>query len=450
MSPDTLPAPPREEDPVRVSVTGGRRRVDLVLPGATPVGELVPELAHGTGLLDHATAHLGAHLATSEGAVLAGSQGLRVQGVRDGAVLAVAVGAAEPHVPLYDDVGDAVADVVEHELACWSRTTRRATTHVVAGLALGLGAVALVASRGVAPPLPSGLGALVVALLLLLTGALLSRVGHDLAGSVVSSLGGVGYAAVAGVLLTAGDGSLVDAAPGGAVGAVLAGLLALAALDAGRLLMLAPVLAGSAVLGLALATRLTGVGAAEVAAWLIATLVVVSGLVPRVALAVAGLRVERPGGRRAPVDAARVGSEARLALELVVALSGGAGLALVVLGSVAITGGPSGAAVVAAAGGVVLARSRQHRSRAAVLVGVASAVAALVVPGVVLAAELASWRPALAGVAATAGLAGLAAAMAPDGRLGCSRAADLLEALALVALLPLTAWAGGLLEILGG
>ena len=39
---------------VRVTVTSGTRRVDLVLPGAVPVAELVPELARSVGLLDAA------------------------------------------------------------------------------------------------------------------------------------------------------------------------------------------------------------------------------------------------------------------------------------------------------------------------------------------------------------------------------------------------------------
>ena len=37
---------------VRVTVASGTRRVDLVLPGAVPVAELVPELARSVGLLD--------------------------------------------------------------------------------------------------------------------------------------------------------------------------------------------------------------------------------------------------------------------------------------------------------------------------------------------------------------------------------------------------------------
>ena len=47
---------------VRVTVASGTRRVDLVLPGAVPVAELVPELARSVGLLDPSTVYGGYRL----------------------------------------------------------------------------------------------------------------------------------------------------------------------------------------------------------------------------------------------------------------------------------------------------------------------------------------------------------------------------------------------------
>ena len=47
---------------VRVTVASGTRRVDLVLPGAVPVAELVPELARSVGLLDATTVYGGYRL----------------------------------------------------------------------------------------------------------------------------------------------------------------------------------------------------------------------------------------------------------------------------------------------------------------------------------------------------------------------------------------------------
>src|SRR3712207_1189134 len=98
---------------VRVTVTSGTRRVDLVLPGAVPVVELVPELARSVGLLDAATVHGGYRLVTAEGRRLAGDAGLTLQGVDDGSVITVTAGVDVPVPPVYDDVVEAMADVVE-------------------------------------------------------------------------------------------------------------------------------------------------------------------------------------------------------------------------------------------------------------------------------------------------------------------------------------------------
>ena len=56
---------------VRVTVASATRRVDLVLPGAVPVAELLPELARSVGLLDGATVYAGYRLTTADGRELA-------------------------------------------------------------------------------------------------------------------------------------------------------------------------------------------------------------------------------------------------------------------------------------------------------------------------------------------------------------------------------------------
>jgi hypothetical protein len=67
---------------VRVTVASRTRRVDLVLPGAVPVAELVPELARSVGLLEPGTVSDGHRLVTTGGRVLAGDTGLIRQGHR--------------------------------------------------------------------------------------------------------------------------------------------------------------------------------------------------------------------------------------------------------------------------------------------------------------------------------------------------------------------------------
>src|SRR5215207_9868360 len=77
---------------VRVTVTSCTRRVDLVVPGAVPVAELVPELARSVGMLDAATVHDGYRLVTVEGRELSSDAGLTVQGVDDGGFLTLTSG----------------------------------------------------------------------------------------------------------------------------------------------------------------------------------------------------------------------------------------------------------------------------------------------------------------------------------------------------------------------
>ena len=119
---------------VRVTVASGTRRVDLVLPGAVPVAELVPELARSVGLLDAATVYGGYRLVTAEGRELAGDAGLIIQGVEDGGLLTVTAGVDDPPPRVYDDVVEAMADVVERDLEPWAPASGRRTALVAAGL----------------------------------------------------------------------------------------------------------------------------------------------------------------------------------------------------------------------------------------------------------------------------------------------------------------------------
>ena len=115
---------------VRVTVASGTRRVDLVLPGAVPVAELVPELARSVGLLDAATVYGGYRLVTDEGRELAGDTGLIIQGIEDGGLLTVTAGVDDPSPRVYDDVVEAMTDVVERDLKPWEPASGRRTALV--------------------------------------------------------------------------------------------------------------------------------------------------------------------------------------------------------------------------------------------------------------------------------------------------------------------------------
>ena len=127
---------------LRVTAVAGGRRSDLAVPGGVAVAELVPDLARAVGLLDPAAVYAGYRVQV-HGRRLQPDRGLREQGVDDGALLAVAAGADDPVVRTYDDLPEAVAEVMGRQRA-WRPADSRRTT-CAAGLlamAVALGALA--------------------------------------------------------------------------------------------------------------------------------------------------------------------------------------------------------------------------------------------------------------------------------------------------------------------
>ncbi|HSP60346.1 MAG TPA: EsaB/YukD family protein, partial [Ornithinimicrobium sp.] len=224
-----------------MTVASGTRRVDLVLPGAVPVAELVPELARSVGLLDAVTVYGGYRLVTQEGRELAGDAGLTMQGIEDGGLLTVAAGVDDAPPRVYDDVVEAMTDVVERDLKPWEPASGRRTALAAAGLLMVLGAAALFIQDSTL----AAAAAAVVALALVAGAIVLSRAQHEPETAVAVAWMGAGYAAVAGFML-APDGPVFGLATAWAgAGALLAGLVALVGLGDGRTLVIPPVVVGS-------------------------------------------------------------------------------------------------------------------------------------------------------------------------------------------------------------
>src|SRR3954449_9604230 len=183
---------------VRVTVSSGTRRVDLVLPGSVPVAELLPELARSVGVLDAATVYAGYRVVTADGRELAPDTGLLTQGVEDGGLLTVSAGVDDPPPRVYDDIVEAMTDVVERDLQPWAPASGRRTALVAAGLLMALGAVALVIQY---PSLLAGVAAAVVAVTLVAGAIVLSRAQGEPEAAVAVAWMGCGYAALAGLML---------------------------------------------------------------------------------------------------------------------------------------------------------------------------------------------------------------------------------------------------------
>ena len=438
------PGAPREPGPaasVRVTVASATRRVDLVLPGAVPVAELLPELARSVGLLDPRTAHLGHRVRTITGRALDGGAGLLAQGVVDGALLTVVSGLTDPPPRRHDDLAEAVLDVVEHDLAHDRAATTRRTALVAAALLLVLGALALLAQGD---PLRAGPGAAGVAAGLLGGAVLLSRLGPEPGAALTALVAATAYAVVAGVLLAEQG----DAPPvlGGAVGATSAGVLGLLALGSGRTWAIPVALTGLLGVVGAVADRELAGGPGVVAAVLLVLVVLGSGLLPRLSLSLAAPDLDRARRHRdGSVDLAGVRHDVRAAHEILVAFLVAAGLAVLVLAPVAVSLGAAGALLAGAGCLAVLLGARRHRVAAEAVVATVLGIAGLLATAASALVLHPEWRPATAAALLAGGVGVLLACAAPgSGSLRRGRLGDLAETTAVLSLLPLLVVASGL------
>jgi type VII secretion integral membrane protein EccD len=424
-----------------------------VLPAAVPVAELLPELARSVGLLDGGTVHGGYRLVTQEGRELAPDASLTMQGVEDGVVLTVAAGVDDEPPRVYDDVVEAMTDIVERDLRPWEPASGRRTALVAASLLLGLGAVALLVQDGT---LAASAAALVS--LGLLTGAIvLSRAQDEPEAAVAVAWMGAAYGAVAGLML-APDGQLFGAPVAAAgAGALVAGLVALVGLGEGRTLVIPPVVVGAICLATGLVMQAAAFDAAVVLTTSLVVIVIVGSVFPWLALGATGTSVDQLftvadiTADPEEIDAVDVGADARVAHEILVAVSATVGVLLVLVAPLAVSLGAWGTLVAVLSCLVVMLRTRQYRVGSEVLVGLVSGIVGLASVAVSVLWLHPDWRPAAAVVLAAAGAVLLALTLLPAtpsvrrGRLG-----DVAETAALVTLPPLLVLASGVFSAVRG
>jgi type VII secretion integral membrane protein EccD len=190
----------------RVTISAPQRRVDVALPEHVPLAELLPEvLRHaGEGMADDGERHGGWVLRRTDGVALATAQGLFPQGVRDGEVLHLVPARDDWPELEYDDVVEAIAEGARRRGAVWTPGSTRTATLVAAAVLLALGLVAvLAAGPGWSGAAYVGLG---MGLLLALAGVTASRAyGDGLAGAALGACA-MPYAFAGGaVLVASGD-----------------------------------------------------------------------------------------------------------------------------------------------------------------------------------------------------------------------------------------------------
>ncbi len=438
---------------VRVTVTSQTRRVDLVLPGAVPVAELVPELARSVGVLDPGTVHGDYRLITAGGRVLADDAGLAVQGIEDGGLLTVAAGVDDVPPRVYDDVVEAMADIVERDLEPWPRVAGRRAAVTAAALLMTLGAVALFLQ-------PSGFAcaaAAAGALVLTTSAIVVSRVQREVENAVVLAWTGAVYATVAGFTL-ARDGPLfgLPVAYAGA-GVTVAGLVCLVGLGDGRTLMIPPLVVGALILASGLIIRIGPFGPAVVLTTTLAGVVMVGSILPWLALNATHTTVQQLRSLQDVtadpdvVDPDRVGADLRTAHQILAAVSAAVGLLLVCLAPFAVSLGLCGTLLAVGSCLVVMLRTRQHRARTQVLLGLVAGIAGLSSVAVSMLWLHPGWRSVAAVVLVTTGALLFVVTLLPSppsARWG--RAGDLAESAALMALPPLLVVATGIFAAVRG
>ncbi|WP_205472653.1 type VII secretion integral membrane protein EccD [Nocardioides sp. SYSU D00038] len=442
---------------VKVTVASGTRRVDLVLPGTVPVAELLPELARSVGLLDATSVHGGYRVVTSDGRHLVPDSGLVSQGVEDGGLLTVTAGVDEPAPRVYDDVVEAMTDVVERDLRPWSPASGRRTALAASALLMALGAVALAVQH---ESLLAGVAAGVVALALVAGAIVLSRVQRETEAAVAVAWMGAAYAGVAGAMLAMrGIDSPFFEAPVACAGgaALLAGLVCAVGLGEGRALAIPPVVVGAVFLAAGLLLRVVDADPGVVLTTALVLVVLAGSIFPWLALGVTSTDVDQLfttsdiTADPEAIDADRVAADARVAHEILVAVTATVGLLLVLVAPLAVDLGLWGTLLAVVACLVVVLRTRQYRTGNEVLVGLGSGILGLVSVGLSLLFMHPSWRPTAAVVLAAAGGVLLAATLLPSapslrrGRLG-----DLAESVTLLAMLPLLVLATGVFDAVAG
>ncbi|TDC55018.1 type VII secretion integral membrane protein EccD [Micromonospora sp. KC207] len=196
----------------RITIVAPRTRMDLALPADVPLADLLPTLLRyaGEDLADEGVRHGGWSLARLGGQPLDGGRTAAQLGIRDGEVLYFNPRAAAAPEIVFDDVVDAVATATNQRPGSWQVSTTRSFAVLFAAAALSAGALAALFAGP--PHLPGAIAALLVAVALVVSAAVLSRAAGDSRTGAVLALVGLGHAATGGLLVLAGDRALTELA----------------------------------------------------------------------------------------------------------------------------------------------------------------------------------------------------------------------------------------------
>ncbi|MEO5983407.1 MAG: type VII secretion integral membrane protein EccD [Pedococcus sp.] len=435
---------------IRLSVTSGTRRADLGLPGGVPVAELLPELARELGVLDLDSASQGFRLVRHDGVPVDADRSLAAQGVEDGFVLHLEPAGEPLELKLYDDVVEAVSDLVESQFAPWTPEHSSRSALAAAVVFFLAGAFALFTARANGA-LVLGMSA-AVALLLVVTATVLGQARRQPLPATALGLVAVLYAAVAGSAVTtegtvwggplmyAGAGAVVVGAVGAALATQHRALLAGAAALGGTLGAIGAAMGplGWAVGSVCAVTFAVAVIAGNLLPWFAMSWTRLSGNPPRTE---AEIFADAPEVERAHVQRQVLGGH-----ELMLVTGVVVGLLAIITAPRAAATGVAGTILGGVGFAAILLRTRHSRTRSAVLLSMVVGILGLATVALSAALYHPQWRPAVGVVLAGAAAVVVALALvAPRSRVRLGRLADTLDVMCLVALLPLSLAVVGLI-----
>jgi type VII secretion integral membrane protein EccD len=427
-------------DPLcRLAVQHGPQTVDLALPGDAPVGVLLPSIvdlvSRGAVATDEGRRW---YLSRVGHGRLDETSSLHDNEVRDGELLLLTMTPIPAPVLVPDDPCRAVIDAGDTD----SAPTRVTATAACAAAAL-LGATALVWSGIVTHATRHVVTASVIAAATAIGAAAVRRAHHDSV-CVTLSVVAVVFAAITGLLAVPGGPSTANA------------LLAAAVACSTSVLLLRITHCGAICLtGLATFAALTTAAAACAVAWMLsvatmgaalATLSLAAvGVAPRLSIAAAGLTPAMSSPDEGAEEDSRAITAHRTLTGLVFGSAGAAAL-----GSVLVALEPKGAVLAAVIGLVMALRSRTHIGalrRTALVVGGATAIAASCATVVVCQPEQANW---VCLMSTAVGVGMLCGAFGATSNPVARRAVEVLEYVALVAVVPLACWVGDIYALVRG
>jgi type VII secretion integral membrane protein EccD len=444
----------------RVSVHAGTSVVDLALPAAMPVATLIPSIMD---ILDDRGANRSGdpvatryHLSRPGSSALPASTTLAQNGIRDGAVLVLGRSWPDPPRPRYDDVAEAVAATLDATARPRDQQQDRHATRLtgaaaaicltcVGGLVLIRNALSTNAARSLSST--AGVAAL-AGLIALLLAMIAHRAYRDPIAGLTMSMIATAFASVAGFLAVPGDSGLPHvllAAMAAAVTSVLAirvsgcGVVALTAVSCFAIVFAVAALAG--VISAAPPHAIAAVSALASVGLL--------GLAGRASIVLAGLSPQLSALDSETPDclATKAIRADEWLASLIAAFSSSAAVGAVITVVAAPVGAPRPGCIAfaAAIGALLLLRARFDRRRT--LVFIVSGIIATGTTFAVAAAGMPNHGPWIAAVTAMLAAAAVylgfvapAMSLSPVVR----RGAELLEYLALVAMVPLTCWICGL------